>query len=335
MFKNLMLYRLSPEWPTSAAQWEEAIANEPFAECSATQQKSTGWVPPRGEEHGALVETVDGQWIARFAIETKAVPGDAVRRKVQEAVDAIEKTTGRKPGKKEVRDLRDDALIALLPQAFPRRSTVTVWIEPTQRWLVMDAGAQGKADEVITSLVRVAGKGFGVGLLQTATSPQAAMAAWLADAEGDALPHAFNIERECELKGSGDEPAVVKFTRHPLQTDEVRQHIAEGKLPTKLALGWAGRVGFLLTQTLQLKKIAFQEGVFEEGTKSKDDDRFDADVALSTGELSGLITDLIDALGGEADSTAVTDQAPAAAPAPGTERPVAATADADDDGPPF
>ena len=330
-----MLYRLSPEWPTSAAQWEEAIANEPFAECSATQQKSTGWVPPRGEEHGALVETVDGQWITRFAIETKAVPGDAVRRKVQEAVDAIEKTTGRKPGKKEVRDLRDDALIALLPQAFPRRSTVTVWIEPTQRWLVMDVSAQGKADEVITSLVRVAGQGFGVGLLQTATSPQAAMAAWLADAEGDALPHAFNIERECELKGSGDEPAVVKFTRHPLQTDEVRQHIAEGKLPTKLALGWAGRVGFLLTQALQLKKIAFQEGVFEEGAKSMDDDRFDADVALSTGELSGLITDLIDALGGEADSTAVTDQAPAAAPAPGTERPVAATAGADDDGPPF
>ena len=29
------------------------------------------------------------------------------------------------------------------------------------------------------------------------------------EAEGDALHHAFNIERECELKGSGDEPAVV------------------------------------------------------------------------------------------------------------------------------
>ncbi len=335
MFKNLMLYRLSPEWPASAAQWEEAIANEPFVECSATQQKSTGWVPPRGQEHGALVETVDGQWIARFAIETKAVPADAIRDRTQKAVEEIEKTTGRKPGKKELRDLKDDALIALLPQAFPRRSQVTVWIEPTQRWLVMDVGAQGKADELITSLVRVAGKGFGVGLLQTATSPQAAMAAWLADAEGDALPHAFNIERECELKGSGDEPAVVKFTRHPLQTDEVRQHIAEGKLPTRLALGWAGRVGFTLTQALQLKKIAFQEGVFEEGGKSKDDDRFDADVALSTGELSGLITDLIAALGGEADPTAVSDQAPAAAPASSAERPALATAGADDDGPPF
>ena len=69
---------------------------------------------------------------------------------------------------------------------------------------------------------------------------------------------------------------------------------------------------------------------------SKDDDRFDADVALSTGELSGLIADLIDALGGEADATAVTDQAPAAAPAPATAaRPAPATVAADDDGPPF
>ena len=132
MFKQAMIYRLG-SWPASAAELESALAAEPFAECGATQQKSTGWVPPRGDEHGALVETVDGQWIARFAIETKAVPGDAVRRKVEEAVQHIEKTTGRKPGKKELRDLRDDALISLLPQAFPRRSTVTVWIEPTQR----------------------------------------------------------------------------------------------------------------------------------------------------------------------------------------------------------
>ncbi|HOK11828.1 MAG TPA: recombination-associated protein RdgC, partial [Ottowia sp.] len=89
MFKNLMLYRLGPGWPASAAQLEEALAREPFAECGATQQKSTGWVPPRGQDHGALVEAVDGQWIARFAIETKPVPGDAVRRKVQEAVAQI------------------------------------------------------------------------------------------------------------------------------------------------------------------------------------------------------------------------------------------------------
>ena len=296
-----MLYRLGPDWPATAEQLEEALANEPFAECGATQQKSSGWVPPRSHEHGALVEAVAGQWIARLAIETKAVPGEAVRRKTQEAIDHIEQTTGRKPGKKEARDLRDDALLALLPQAFPRRGQVTMWIDPENRWLVLDSGSQGKADEVISSLSRVAGQGFSVSLLQTRLSPQTAMAAWLAAETADELPEAFNVERECELKGSGEEPAVVKFSRHNLATDEIRQHIREGKLPTRLALGWKGRVCFTLTQTLQLKKIGFEEGVFEETSNDKDEDRFDTDVALATGELGALIPDLIEALGGEAE----------------------------------
>ena len=221
---------------------------------------------------------------------------------MEEAVQHIEKTTGRKPGKKEMRGLKDDALIALLPQAFPRQKAITLWLDPATRILALDATSQGAADEVITSLVRVAGKGFAVGLLNTVTSPQAAMAAWLADDEGEALPDAFDIGRECELKGSGDEPAVVKFGRHPIETDEVRQHIAEGKLPTKVAMGWAGRVGFTLTQALQLKKITLADGVLE--GRDKDEDRFDADVAISTGELRPLIADLISALGGQAATDA-------------------------------
>lgn len=333
-----MLYRLGPGWPTTAAQLEEALASEPFTECGATQQKSSGWVPPRGHEHGAMVETVAGQWIARLAIETKAVPGDAVRRKTQEAIDHIEKTTGRKPGKKESRDLRDDALLSLLPQAFPRRGQVTMWIDPENRWLVLDASAQGKADEIITSLSRVAGQGFSVSLLQTKQSPQGAMSAWLAAESADELPDAFHVERECELKGSGEEPAVVKFSRHNLATDEIRQHIREGKLPTRLALGWQGRVGFSLTQTLQLKKIAFQEGVFEEtSAQDKEEDRFDTDVALATGELGGLIPDLIEALGGEAEPGDLNVNAPAApAAAPQATAPQGAPVPvADDEDPPF
>ena len=301
MFKNLILYRLNPKWPASADQLVEALAGEPFAPCAAAQQKSTGWVPPR-EEHGALVESVDGQWIARLMIETKSVPASEVKKRADAAADEIERTQGRKPGKKEMRDLKDDALFALLPQAFPRQKAITLWIDPATRILALDATSQGAADEVITSLVRVAGKGFEIGLLQTNTSPQAAMAAWLADDEGEALPDAFDIGRECELKGSGDEPAVVKFGRHPIETDEVRQHIAEGKLPTKVAMGWAGRVGFTLTQALQLKKITLADGVLE--GRDKDEDRFDADVAISTGELRPLIADLISALGGQAATDA-------------------------------
>ena len=304
MFKNLILYRIQPEWQPDATRLEQALATEPFAECSATQQKSAGWLPPRGHEHGALLETVGGQWIMRFAIETKAVPSDAIRKKVDEQAAHIEATRGRKPGKKELRDMKDDALIALLPRAFARRASCWVWIDPEARLLALGVGNQGKADEITTSLMRVAGGGSGalaLALLQTQTSPQAAMASWLASEGGAALHPAFAIERECELKGSGEESAVVRFARHPLETPEVRQHIQEGKLPAKLALNWQDRMGFVLTQALQLKKLRFEDNLFDEtGKPESADERFDADVALATGELARLIPDLIAALGGEA-----------------------------------
>ena len=335
MFKNLILYRIQPGWQPEAARLEQALAAEPFAECSATQQKSAGWLPPRGHAHGALLETVDGQWLMRFAIETKSVPSDAIRRKVEEEAARIEAAQGRKPGKKELRDMKDDALLALLPQAFARRAACWVWIDPQARLLAIDAGSQGRADEITTSLMRTAGGGPGalaLALLQTRTAPQAAMAAWLASEDGAALHPEFSIERECELKGSGEEPAVVRFARHPLETPEVRQHIQEGKLPTRLALGWAGRMSFVLTQALQLKKLRYADGLFDQdGPSDNRDERFDADAALATGELSRLIPDLIEALGGEMNEMGEPGSvAPAATPAA-----AAAVQAGEDAGPPF
>jgi recombination associated protein RdgC len=110
----------------------------------------------------------------------------------------------------------------------------------------------------------------------------------------------FTVDRECELKSATEEKAVVRYARHPLDIEEVQAHIDAGKLPTKLALTWDDRVSFMLTEGLQIKKVAFLDTVFE-GTKA-DDGGFDTDVAIATGELSKLIPDLIEALGGEAES---------------------------------
>jgi recombination associated protein RdgC len=74
-----------------------------------------------------------------------------------------------------------------------------------------------------------------------------------------------------------------------------------------VAITWEARVSLLLTDTLQLKKLQFLDVVFE-GHKPGKEEAFDADVAIATTELSKLIPDLIEALGGE--------QAPGSAPAP-------------------
>jgi len=61
-------------------------------------------------------------------------------------------------------------------------------------------------------------------------------------------------------------------------------------------LTWDDRVSFVLTEGLQLKKVELLGVVLED---KPDESGFDADVAIATGELSKLIPDLIDAIGGE------------------------------------
>ena len=98
----------------------------------------------------------------------------------------------------------------------------------------------------------------------------------------------------------------MRYARHALDIDEVRQHIAAGKLPTQLAMTWDDRVSFVLTETAQVRKLKLLDVVMDGVQKGgKDDDGFDTDAAILTGELSALIPDLLEALGGEVQDEAL------------------------------
>jgi recombination associated protein RdgC len=297
VFKNVMMYRVVSAWEQTLAKLEAALEESRFIECGASQEKSVGWVAPRGEDHGPLVEVVAGQWILKLMVEVKVLPGTVVKRKAEEQLQHIEATTGRKPGKKETREIREDARLSLLPLAFTKQSTVLVWIDPQAQTLVLDAGSQSRADVVMTCLIKAI-DGLAVQLINTQMSPASAMSIWLSTKEA---PQSFSVDRECELKAADESKAVVRYTRHALDTDEVTQHIAAGKVPTRLALTWNDHVSFVLTEALQLKKVAMLDVVFEGVGAAGDgkDDGFDTDVVIATGELRKLIPDLLEALGGE------------------------------------
>lgn len=294
MFKNVIVYRIGAGWSPTLAQMEDGLDGARFVPCGASQEKSIGWIEPRGEAHGPLVESVGGQLILKLKIETKAVPGSVLTRKAKERTAHIEATTGRKPGKKETREIKDDIKLELMPMAFTKEAAIFVWIDLDTKLLVIDAGSQAKADEVVTMLVKCLA-GLAVTLLNTQMSPTAAMSDWLITQEP---PAGFSVDRECELKAADESKAVVRYARHPLDTEEVKQYVQSGKLPTRLALTWDSRVSFVLTEALQLKKLAFLDVVFE-GSSTGKDSGFDTDAAIATGELRKLLPDLLVALGGE------------------------------------
>ena len=289
-----MVYRIGEGWSPSLEQMEQALDAERFVPCGASQEKAIGWVEPRGEAYGPLVEAVSGQRMLKLKIETRGVPGTVVTRKAKERFAQIEATEGRKPGKKEMREIKEDVKMSLMPMAFSKESSVWVWIDPVSHFLVLDAGSQAKADEVVTLLIK-SFAGLVLTLINTDMSPQSAMASWLISQEP---PAAFSVDRECELKAGDESKSVVRYVRHPLDTDEVKLHVGAGKLPTRLAMTWEGRVSFSLTEGMQLKKVTFLDTVLEANATEKDEG-FDADVAIATGELRKLLPDLLEALGGE------------------------------------
>lgn len=293
MFKSIRTYKLPANWTVDLAQMEACLSSGLFKPCGPTEQQSSGWLPPRGEANGALVESIAGQRIAKFSIESKAVPGSAVKRKVDERIALIEQQEGRKPGRKETRELKELALQELLPAAFPKTAEVLAWFDLQAGRLVLDCSTQASADLVVTALIQAL-PGLVLSLLNTQIAPQAAMTNWLTG-DADSWPEGFAPGREVELKAADELKSRVKFDHHHLDDKQMRLHIGQGKLPVQLALDWNGRVSFVLTDGGLLKKIAFLDGVFT----TDHEGGFDADIAIATGELSLLIDGLIDALGGE------------------------------------
>lgn len=295
MFKNALVYHIELWEPPTQADIERRLAGARFAACSPSQPESSGWVEPRGQKHGALIESVAGQLVLMLCSETKPVPGSVVKEQLAARLDKIEADTGRRPKGKAAREIKDEIVHDLLPRAFPKRSTTLVWIDLKARRVLIGASSARKADAAVTQLVELFG-GLRLAPLQTASSPAMAMAAWLSEKQA---PAPFSVDRECELKQPDSEKASVRYARHTLELDEVAEHIRQGKLPTQLSMTWNGRVSFVLTDALALKRIKLLDVVLEgRSADDKADDGFDADVAITTGELQQLLPDLVAALGG-------------------------------------
>ncbi|OHC64490.1 MAG: recombination-associated protein RdgC [Rhodocyclales bacterium GWA2_65_20] len=294
-FRNLRLYRLPSDWDMDSAGLDKLLAGQQLSRCGSLDMFSRGWVYPRQE--GQFVHAVNRQWLLALGVEQKLLPTTVVRQEAAERAARIEAEQDRKVGRKEMRDLRDSVTVELLPRAFTRRRTTWCWIDPVNGWLVIDAGSDARADEFLEVLQKTIA-GMALRPLQTQLSPASAMTGWLA--AGDS-PAGFSIDQDLELRSTSAGQAAIRYVRHALEGEEIQRHIASGKIATRLGLTWNDRISFVLTEKLQLKRLAFLDILKEEAEQNADtaDEQFDIDFALMSGELARLLADLVLALGGE------------------------------------
>ncbi|MFA7680566.1 MAG: recombination-associated protein RdgC [Pigmentiphaga sp.] len=294
-FKNLQLYRLPTPWAITADQLSESLSQLVFAPGGSQDLLSVGWASPR--DNGELVHASNGQFLLNFRAEKKLLPATVINQVAKAKAQDIEEQQGYKPGRKQMKDIKEEVRISLLPRAFGVLKDTRVWIDANNGWLVIDAAASAKCDEVIQALNKCIEK-LPLTPLQVVLSPAAAMTEWLSS---DQAPANFTVDQDAELRAVSESGATVRYVRQSIEADEVRKHIANGKQCTRLAMTWADKVSFVLTDTLAIKRVAPLDILKEQADAQarNDDEEFDSDFILMSTELNFLFQDLIQALDGE------------------------------------
>jgi recombination associated protein RdgC len=294
-FKNLQIYRLPKNWAYTPEQMEDALQSQAFTPATSTELLRQGWDSPRGD--GKLVHVVNKQMLMMLGTEKKLLPASVINQVAKARAVEMEEQQGFAPGKKAMKELKERIADELLPRAFSIRGNVWTWIDPVNGWLIIDAASPNRAEDVIKLLLKAVDK-FPLESLRLQSSPVGVMTAWLQD---DEAPYNFTIDQDTELRATGESKAAVRYVKHSLDPEDIRRHIAAGKQCTRLALTWNSRISFVLTEQLAVKSIKPLDVIKENETITySDDERFDNDMMLMTGELAKMLDDLVAALGGEA-----------------------------------
>ncbi|MYM92551.1 recombination-associated protein RdgC [Duganella vulcania] len=295
-FTNLQLYRLPAPWAFSPEQLEAALAPYSFTPAGSNELLRQGWDKPR--PNGGLVHVLNKQMLILLGTEKKLLPATVINQVAKARAAEMEEAQGFAPGKKAMKDLKERVADELLPRAFTIRSNTWTWIDPVNGWLVVNAASPAKADEVIKLLLKAVDR-MPLESLRVQRSPMAVMTEWLT---ADDAPAGFTVDMDTELRATGESKAAVRYVKHSLDPEEVRRHIAAGKQCNRLALTWDSKISFILTESLAIKGVKPLDVINEkESSVKNDEERFDCEFALMTGELAKLIGDVVLALGGFAD----------------------------------
>ena len=297
LFKNLVFHRLPENWSPSAAELEGQLAGRVLRPCGPFDMTARGWVPVT--HRGRLLHTVDRQHMIALGTDEKLLPGSIVKQVAQERADVLAEEQGFPVGRKQMRDLRARVTDELRARALTRRRVTHAWIDTRGGWFAVDASSIPRAEAVVETLSDTLGS-FAPQMIQTERSPQLAMASWLMRGEA---PARFSIDDDLELQTSDKTKAIIRYTRHPLDGKEIRTHLNAGKYPTRLGLTWNGRVSFVLTEKLQVKRLEFLE-IGKESSDGEEVDpaeQFDIDFTVMAGELGMLLKDLTGVMGNSVD----------------------------------
>ncbi len=278
--KNATVVGISPK----ASFMSERLNEHPFTQLGDLEAQSYGWgvvCPGAGLRHF----TVGKQTLLQFVLQKKSVPASAVKDALEVRVAELETAQGFAPGKKKRKDLKEQVIDEMLPRAFATKQVVRVWVDGDKHRLVIDSVSRPVLDMIQRLLVQTFGD---IGMADVAWPRADVLTAWLGEPPAD-----FTNDDEVTMQWPGENGKTVKYTEADLYSDDVQANLVTGAVVQSLAMTYDGRVSFVMTDNLQIRRIRPLDILSEANNAEKDVDRFQADFMLMTLELGRLIDTLI------------------------------------------
>lgn len=297
-FKNLNVFRLTETFEHDADALAEKLETSEFQPCAGQQAFSMGWTAPLGKGAEQLVHSSNGFLMICLKKEERVLPTSVVNEMLQERIDEIEETEGRKLSKKAKTELKDNLIFELLPRAFTFSNKIYAYIDTQNGFVVVDSASTKKAEDLLTTLRRTLG-GLPAIPLNTVEKPVLTMTQWLLHQNP---PAEITIEDECELRAPEEDGGIIRCKRHDLSLPEIKNHLDIGKQVIKLAMSWENRLAFILDENLAIKRLKFLDLIQEQVGESEAatfEEKFDVDFSIMTAELAQFLPRLLAIFGGE------------------------------------
>lgn len=298
-FKNIKAYWLTQPLQFDPETLQSALTECAFRPCGKQDLTTMGFCSPfasakQSPSNAALFHQADGRIWVTLKKQERLLPAAVVNAELAEKVAAIEAETGSPVGKKQQQDLKQEITHALLPRAFTKNSFTHAFISPSDNLVIVDASADGKAEALLAMLRKAIGSLPVVPIARHNLANE--LTAWLSDAP----PKQITLLEEAELESSDEVASVIRCKNQPLDSDEIQQHLAAGKLVKKVALDYMEMVQGIICDDGSIKRLKFADTLIEANDDIPKEDvlqRLDAEFVLMSAEVCTLVKHLSDVIG--------------------------------------
>lgn len=293
-FKNLLVYRL-----TQAVEiTHEALETKSYREPASQELSTYGFIAPYGTELCLPVQCGALGYATVIAAKRteRILPGSVVKEAVAKKVAEIEAQQSRKVYKAEKDQLKDEIVMALLPQAFCRHKVTHAMI--VGDLILVDASSAKQAEDLLSTLREAIGS-LPCRPVSVKSAPNVILTEWL---KAEQAAEGFHVLDECELKDLAEDGGIVRVKHEDLTGDEIKEHLNVGKMVTKLALAFEDKLSFVLDDKLTIKRLKFEDLLQEAAKDDGGEDeagQLQASYAIMAYTLNECFKRLTEAFGGE------------------------------------